>query len=136
MVGGPERAAMIGTRAGVWFGLGLTLWLAVPPATGMPPRCREVPAADARHRLEAWGGNWQARKDRSRPIPPDALPGWRIVAARCWRRWFWWRWPKRAARAGAGRRQPSRLGGFPAGRAGCRALGERAERAARRVTAR
>jgi hypothetical protein len=55
VVGGPERAAMIGTRTGVWFGLGLTLWLAVPPATGMPPRCREVPAADARLRLEVWG---------------------------------------------------------------------------------
>ena len=53
---------MIGTGAGMWFGLGLTLWLAVPPATGMPPRCREVPAADARLRLEAWGREWAGAK--------------------------------------------------------------------------
>ena len=35
---------MIGTKAGVWFELGLTLWLAVPSATGIPPRCQIVPA--------------------------------------------------------------------------------------------
>ena len=46
---------MIGTKAGVWFELGLTLWLAVPSATGIPPRCQIVPAADARLQLEVWG---------------------------------------------------------------------------------
>ncbi len=46
---------MIGARVGAWGGVALALWLMVPPATGMPPRCREVPAADARLRVEVWG---------------------------------------------------------------------------------
>ena len=36
----------------------LAVLLATLPATGAPPRCREVPAADARYRLAVWGREW------------------------------------------------------------------------------
>jgi hypothetical protein len=36
------------------------LLLAVGSATGAPPRCREVPAADALRRLAVWGREWAA----------------------------------------------------------------------------
>ena len=45
---------MIGARVGAWGGVALALWLMVLPATGALLRCREVPAADARLRLEMW----------------------------------------------------------------------------------
>ena len=35
--------------------LGLALALAAGPATGAPPQCRIVPAAEARLRLDIWG---------------------------------------------------------------------------------
>jgi hypothetical protein len=41
-----------------WRGLVLALLLAVGPVTGAPPRCREVPAADARRRLAVGGREW------------------------------------------------------------------------------
>lgn len=36
----------------------LAVLLATLPATGAPPRCREVPAADALRRLAVWGREW------------------------------------------------------------------------------
>ncbi len=53
---------MIGARAGAWGGVGLALWLALPPATGAPPRGREVPAAEALYRLAVWGREWAASR--------------------------------------------------------------------------
>ncbi len=53
----PEKAAkalLIFVRSGA----ALAILLAALPATGMPPRCREVPAADALRRLEVWGREW------------------------------------------------------------------------------
>ena len=38
----------------------LAVLLATPPATGAPPRCREVPAADALRRPAVWGREWTA----------------------------------------------------------------------------
>ena len=48
------RTIRVMARACYWVTM-LALLLVVPSATGMPPRCREVPAADARLRLEVWG---------------------------------------------------------------------------------
>ena len=57
----PEKAAkalLIFVRSGA----ALAILLAALPATGMPPRCREVPAADALRRLEVWGREWAASR--------------------------------------------------------------------------
>ena len=53
---------MIGVRIGAWGGVALALWLAVPPATRAPPRCREAPAAEALCRLAVWGREWAKAK--------------------------------------------------------------------------
>lgn len=57
----------------------LAVPLATLPATGAPPRGREVPAADALRRLAVWGRELAGAKGSvSRRAPPGASPGWRF----------------------------------------------------------
>ena len=57
----------------------LTVLLATLPATGAPPRCREVPAADALRRLAVWGREWAGGRG-----PIIARASWRVaVLAGC-----------------------------------------------------
>lgn len=53
-----------GRRGGRMRVLGLVLWLAAGPATGAPPQCRIVPAAEARLRLDIWGRELAGAKGR------------------------------------------------------------------------
>lgn len=59
--------------------MALALWLAVAPATGAPPRCREVPAADALRRLAVWGREWTAGRG---PITARASRRVAVLAGR------------------------------------------------------
>ena len=71
--------ATAGRSVRSWRGLVLALLLAVGPATGAPPRCREVPAADALRRLAVWGREWAGGRG-----PIIARASWRVaVLAGC-----------------------------------------------------
>jgi hypothetical protein len=56
----------------------LALLLATPSATGAPPRCREVPAAEARNRLEVWGRELAGAKG---PVARHGFPAASLAEA-------------------------------------------------------